>query len=47
MAETVVPKRFHLTRPDLAQAVAAALPQCQDVKAQQRPLAMGLVGVVQ
>ena len=37
-----MPKRFHLNRPDLAQAVAAALPGCQDVKAQQRLLAMRL-----
>ena len=37
-----MPKRFHLKRPDLAQVVAAALSQCQDVKAQQRLLAMRL-----
>jgi len=37
-----MPKRFHLNRPDLAQAVAAALPQCKDAKAQQRLLAMRL-----
>ena len=37
-----MPKRFHLNRPDLAQAVAAALPHCQDVTAQQRLLAMRL-----
>src|SRR2546426_5033700 len=42
MAETVMPKRFRLKRPDLAQAVAVALPQCKDVKAQQRLLAMRL-----
>ena len=42
MAEMVMPKRFHLKRPDLAQAVAAALPHCKDVKAQQRLLAMRL-----
>jgi transposase len=37
-----MPKRFHLNRPAMAQAVAAALPCCQDVKAQQRLLAMRL-----
>jgi len=37
-----MPKRFHLKRPDLAQAVAVALPQCKDVKAQQRLVAMRL-----
>ena len=37
-----MPKRFHLHRPDLAQAVAAALAGCEDVKAQQRLLAMRL-----
>jgi transposase len=35
-----MPKRFHLNRPDLAQAIAAALPACEDVKAHQRLLAM-------
>ncbi len=35
-----MPKRFHLQRPDLAQEVASALAQCQDVKDQQRLLAM-------
>lgn len=47
MARTVMPKRFHLNRPDLAQAVAAALPGCKDVKAQQRLLAMRLAATGQ
>jgi transposase len=38
----VMPKRFHLNRPDLAQAVAAALPHREDAKTQQRLLAMRL-----
>ena len=42
MAEKSMPKRFHLNRPDLAQAVVAALSGCKDVKAQQRLLAMRL-----
>lgn len=37
-----MPKRFHLNRPGLAQAAAAALPRCKDVKSQQRLLAMRL-----
>jgi len=37
-----MPKRFHLNRPDRAQAVAAALPTCKNVKDQQRLLAMRL-----
>jgi len=37
-----MPKRFHLHRPELAQAVATALSGCKDVKAQQRLLAMRL-----
>jgi transposase len=37
-----MPKRFHLKRPDLAQAVVSALSDCKDVKAQQRLLAMRL-----
>lgn len=37
-----MPKRFHLKRPDLAQAVAAALVDCKDVKAQRRLLAIRL-----
>ena len=37
-----MPKRFHLNRPDLAQAVATALPHSQNVTAQQRLLAMRL-----
>jgi transposase len=37
-----MPKRYHLREPDLAQAVAEALPGCKDVKAQQRLLAMRL-----
>ena len=35
-----MPKRVHLYRPDLAQAVASALESCQDVKDHQRLLAM-------
>src|SRR5271170_5781474 len=35
-----MPKRFHLQRPDLAQAVAVELRVCKDVKQQQRLLAM-------
>ena len=35
-----MPKRFHLQRPDLAQAVAQALGQCRDTRDQQRLLAM-------
>ena len=42
-----MPKRFHLNRPDLAPAVAAALPGCQDVKTQQRLLAMRLAATGQ
>jgi hypothetical protein len=42
MARGVMPKRSDLNRPDLAQAVAAALPGCTDVKSQQRLLAMRL-----
>jgi len=38
-----MPKRIHLHRPDLAQAVTAALETCQNVKDQQRLLAMRLV----
>ena len=37
-----MPKRFHLERPELAQAVASALAQCREVKDQQRLLAMRL-----
>jgi len=37
-----MPKRYHLNRPDLAQAVAAELRTCQDVKSQQRLLAARL-----
>jgi transposase len=37
-----MPKRFRLNQPDRAQDVAAALRTCQDVKAQQRLLAMRL-----
>lgn len=37
-----MPKRFHLKRPNLAQAVAAALPECKDVRSHQRLLAMRL-----
>ncbi len=35
-----MPKRFHLNRPDLAQAVSTALARCTEVKDQQRLLAM-------
>jgi len=35
-----MPKRFHLNRPDLAQAVSRALAACQEVRDQQRLLAM-------
>lgn len=34
-----MPKRYHLNRPDLAQAVAVELKVCRDVKKQQRLLA--------
>jgi len=37
-----MPKRFHLNRPDLAQAVTQALKGCHNVKDQQRLLAMRL-----
>jgi AraC-like DNA-binding protein len=37
-----MPKRYHLNRPDLAQAVAVELRTCQDVKNQQRLLAARL-----
>ena len=37
-----MPKRYHLNRPDLAQAVAIELRTCQDVKSQQRLLAARL-----
>ena len=37
-----MPKRYHLNRPDLAQAVADELRTCQDVKNQQRLLAARL-----
>jgi hypothetical protein len=40
VADKVMPKRFHLKRPKLAQEVVAALADCQDVKAHQRLLAM-------
>src|SRR5579863_9984649 len=36
----MMPKRFHLNEPGLAQEVSAALAGCQDVKAHQRLLAM-------
>lgn len=35
-----MPKRFHLNNPELAQAVSAALAKCQDIKDQERLLAM-------
>jgi transposase len=37
-----MPKRYHLNRPDLAQAVAVELRVCRDVKSQQRLLAARL-----
>jgi transposase len=40
VADKVMPKRFQLKRPELAQEVAAALADCQDVKAHRRLLAM-------
>ncbi len=42
-----MPKRFHLNRPDLAQAVVAALRGCKDAKDQQRLLAMRLAATGQ
>ena|ERR1017187_2961162 len=41
-AKKEMPKRYHLNRPDLAQAVAVELRTCQDVKSQQRLLAAHL-----
>src|SRR5271166_6449181 len=41
-AKKDMPKRYHLNRPDLAQAVAVELRICQDVKSQQRLLAARL-----
>jgi len=41
-AKKDMPKRYHLNRPDLAQAVAIELRTCQDVKSQQRLLAARL-----
>jgi hypothetical protein len=41
-AKKDMPKRYHLNRPDLAQAVAVELRTCQDVKSQQRLLAARL-----
>ncbi len=40
--ERGMPKRYHLNRPDLAEAVTVALGTCQDVKSQQRLLAARL-----
>lgn len=40
MQDRVMPKRFHLNQPELAVAVTDALSVCQDVKEQQRLLAM-------
>jgi len=37
-----MPKRYHLNRPDLAQAVAVELRTCRDVNSQQRLLAAQL-----
>ena len=42
VADEGMPKRFHLNRPDLAAAVAAALAECWDVRSHQRLLAMRL-----
>jgi len=39
-----MPKRFHLNRPDLAQALSTALAGCKEVKDQQRLLAMRMAG---
>jgi transposase-like protein len=41
-AKKGMPKRYHLNRPDLAQAVAEELGTCKDVKDQQRLLAARL-----
>ena len=41
-AKKDMPKRYHLNRPDLAQAVAVELRICRDVKSQQRLLAARL-----
>lgn len=41
-AKKDMPKRYHLNRPDLAQAMAEELRTCQDVKSQQRLLAVWL-----
>ena len=41
-AQREMPKRYHLNRPDLAQAVAVELRVAQDVKSQQRLLAARL-----
>ena len=42
MADEVMPKRFHLKRPELAVAVAAALAEVKDVPSHRRLLAMRL-----
>jgi putative transposase len=42
MANEGMPKRFHLKRPDLAGAVAAALADCKEVQSHRRLLAMRL-----
>jgi len=42
MANEFMPKRYHLKRPDLAAAVTVALADCQEVRSQQRLLAMRL-----
>jgi transposase len=42
MAEMVMPKRFHLNRPDLAAAVTAALAEVKDIGSHRRLLAMRL-----
>jgi transposase len=42
MADEIMPKRFHLKRPELAAAVTKALADCRDVCSHQRLLAMRL-----
>jgi transposase len=42
MADEVMPKRFHLKRPDLAAAVTTALAEVKDVQSHRRLLAMRL-----
>ena len=42
LADGVMPKRYHLKRPDLATAVTTALAECKEVRSHQRLLAMRL-----